>query len=132
MLAVVPRFVVPRVGVEAAARVGALVYALGFGLAALAPSGKAFVASILVCGCGAVAVPALTAVVASCAEPATRGAVLGGLQTLQELASAAGYPIYGRLLARGLKPESSVGPGLPFVAAAAWMVLASLQARRLA
>ena len=60
------------------------------------------------------AVPALTALVASQAAPAARGAVLGGLQTLQELASAVGYPLYGRLLARGL---TGGVPGAPFFAA---------------
>ena len=50
---------------------------------------------------------ALTALVASQAPEGDRGAVLGGLQTLQELVSAAGYPLYGRLLASGLKPRRS-------------------------
>ena len=102
MLAVVPKLVVPRLGVVGAANFGCLVYALGFICAALAPTGPQYVAAIVVCGFGAVAVPALTSIVAGAADRNSKGAVLGGLQTLQELASAAGYPLYGRLLARGL------------------------------
>ena len=128
MLAVVPRLVVPRLGVETAIKAGCLVYALGFVLAGTARSGRAFVASIAVCGLGCVAVPALTALVASQAPEGDRGAVLGGLQTLQELVSAAGYPLYGRLLAAGLRPQSPVGPGAPFFAAALVLVGAAAYA----
>ncbi len=53
------------------------------------------------------------------------------MQTLQELASAAGYPLYGRLLAKGLEGESDVPVGAPYFAAAAFLVLGALQARRL-
>jgi DHA1 family tetracycline resistance protein-like MFS transporter len=60
MLAVVPKLVVPRLGVVGAANFGCLVYALGFICAALAPTGPQYVAAIVVCGFGAVAVPALT------------------------------------------------------------------------
>ena len=79
-------------GVVGAANFGCLVYALGFICAALAPTGPQYVAAIVVCGFGAVAVPALTSIVAGAADRNSKGAVLGGLQTLQELASAAGYP----------------------------------------
>lgn len=129
-LAVVPRLVVPRVGVEAAIKGGCLVYALGFLLAARASTPSGFVGAVAVCGAGAVAVPALTALVAAQAPADARGAVLGGLQTLQELASAVGFPLYGRLLARGLEPGSAVGPGAPFLAAAAFMVLGAAHAAR--
>ena len=73
----------------------------------------------------------MTAIVADCAAPAARGAVLGGLQTLQELASAAGYPLYGRLLAYGLRSDTTAGPGAPFLAAAGWMVIAAAAGTRL-
>ena len=131
MLAVVPKLVVPRLGVVGAANFGCLVYALGFICAALAPTGPQYVAAIVVCGFGAVAVPALTSIVAGAADRNSKGAVLGGLQTLQELASAAGYPLYGRLLAKGLEGESDVPVGAPYFAAAVFLVLGALQARRL-
>lgn len=131
MLAVVPRLVVPKLGVVKAANVGCLVYALGFVLAALAPTGGKYVAAIILCGFGAVAVPALTSLVAGAAGRDSKGAVLGGLQTLQELASAAGYPLYGRLLARGLQAESGVPMGAPYFVAAGFLMLGALQARRL-
>ena len=131
MLAVVPKLVVPRLGVVGAANFGCLVYALGFICAALAPTGPRYVAAIVVCGFGAVAVPALTSIVAGAADRNSKGAVLGGLQTLQELASAAGYPLYGRLLARGLDGDAGVPVGAPYFAAAAFLVLGALQARRL-
>ena len=131
MLAVVPKLVVPRLGVVGAANFGCLVYALGFICAALAQTGPRYVAAIVVCGFGAVAVPALTSIVAGAADRNAKGAVLGGLQTLQELASAAGYPLYGRLLARGLDGDAGVPVGAPYFAAAAFLVLGALQARRL-
>ena len=131
MLAVVPKLVVPRLGVVGAANFGCLVYALGFICAALAPTGPQYVAAIVVCGFGAVAVPALTSIVAGAADRNSKGAVLGGLQTLQELASAAGYPLYGRLLARGLDGDTGIPVGAPYFAAAAFLVLGALQARRL-
>ena len=70
-------------------------------------------------------------IVAGAADRNSKGAVLGGLQTLQELASAAGYPLYGRLLAKGLEGESDVPVGAPYFAAAAFLALGALQARRL-
>ena len=97
----------------------------------MAPTGPRYVAAIVVCGFGAVAVPALTSIVAGAADRNSKGAVLGGLQTLQELASAAGYPLYGRLLAKGLEGESDVPVGAPYFAAAAFLALGALQARRL-
>ena len=73
MLAVVPKLVVPRLGVVGAANFGCLVYALGFICAALAPTGPQYVAAIVVCGFGAVAVPALTSIVAGAADSNSKG-----------------------------------------------------------
>ena len=82
MLAVVPKLVVPRLGVVGAANFGCLVYALGFICAALAPTGPQW-AAIVVCGFRGRGRACLTSIVAGAADRNSKGTVLGGLQTLR-------------------------------------------------
>ena len=82
--------------IEAAIRGGALVYAAGKLAVGLADTPGRFFGAIWASSLGCVCVPALVAFLANTAAPAERGALLGGLQTLQELTAALGYPFYAR------------------------------------
>ncbi|KAJ1453452.1 major facilitator superfamily domain-containing protein [Pelagophyceae sp. CCMP2097] len=138
MLAIIPRLLVPRTGTDAAIKYGALVFAASFVALGKAATGPQFVAAIVGCGVGCVALPALVSLVASQAAATERGAVLGGLQTLQELCAAAAYPIYGRVFANAIDPARRgnsllASPAAPFYLAATFLfsgcVAASLTLR---
>ena len=84
MLAVVPKLVVPRLGVVGAANFGCLCMLWG-SFARLAPTGPQYVAAIVVCGFESPCRPDLHR---GGAAGRLEGAVLGGLQTLQGLLRA--------------------------------------------
>jgi MFS transporter, DHA1 family, tetracycline resistance protein len=67
--------------------------------------------------------PSLTGAVQ--AEPAERGALLGAVETLQELCEAVGHSGYGRLFAYFISDAAPVRlPGAPFIAAGSLMLAA--------
>lgn len=99
ILAICPKLIVPRLGLVNSVKAGTLIYALAFASIGLATTPNLFFLSVLACGVGSTAVPALVACLASNAKDNERGATLGALQTLQELCAAFAYPLYGRVFA---------------------------------
>lgn len=123
VLAIFPRAVVPILGTANSVKLGSLLYAAAFASIGLATTPSAFFLSVLVCGLGSVAIPALVATIASRAKDTDRGATLGALQTLQELCAAAAYPLYGRAFGLAItKAAASSRPNIvlatPFYLAA--------------
>jgi len=132
LLAVVPRAVVPRLGIKKSIQYGALVFAAGYAsIGAVAKeSAPLFFAAIVLCGFGATAIPALVATVAQQAPDSDRGAVLGALGTLSELCGAISYPLYGRVFAAALRRPDKLPVATPFYLASAFLVATFLVANR--
>ena len=131
LLAVVPRFVVPRLGIKRSIQFGALVFAAGYaGIGLVAKTSPAlFFGAIILCGFGATAIPALVATVAQEAPASDRGAVLGALGTLAELCGAIGYPLYGRVFAAALRSDT-LPLATPFYLASSFLLVTFLVANR--
>jgi len=97
---------------------------------ALSPTAMAFVSSIMVYATGCVALPALVALVADQAASNESGALLGSLQSLQELLAAIAYPTYSRVLAWGISDaHKMIGPSAPFFIAAGILAIALMVSR---
>ena len=125
MLAIVPRLVVPLLGVRQSVLAGLLVFALGLTATALAPTPLGFVGGIGVVAVGCVCLPALQAFLSSLATANERGALLGALGSLNELTGAIGSTMYARLLAHFSSPTAALQvPGMHFLVAAALLILA--------
>mmetsp|Transcript_38851 Transcript_38851/g.90865 ORF Transcript_38851/g.90865 Transcript_38851/m.90865 type:complete len:143 (+) Transcript_38851:207-635(+) len=125
MLAITPRLLVPRLGLQRSIRLGILVFAAGQLANGLAATPPLFFGAIFLTSIGTVCLPATVAFLANMAAEEERGALLGGLQTLQELCSALALFLYGRLFAFAISERAPVRlPGIPFIAAAGFLVLA--------
>lgn len=125
MLALVPRLVVPLVGLRQSVLSGLLVFAIGLIITALSPTPTGFVGGIAVVALGCVCLPALQAFLTSLASEDERGALLGALGSLTELTSAIGSTMYGALLAHFASPSASLKvPGMHFLVAAASLLVA--------
>ena len=125
MLAIVPRLMVPLLGLRLSLLSGLLVFAMGLVATALAPTPFGFVGGIAIVAFGCVILPALQAILASLAPVGERGALLGALGSLTELTSAIGSTMYARLLAHFSSPAASVQvPGMHFLVAAALLLVA--------
>lgn len=98
-LAIVPRLLVPRLGLQTSINLGLLVYALGLSGAGLVSTPSRFVLSIAVISFGCVAIPALQALLANLAPPGEAGALLGAVGSLSELTGAIGSSMYASLFA---------------------------------
>merc|ERR1712129_538610 len=86
MLAIVPRLLVPLLGLQKSINFGLLVYALGLSSAGLVSTSMHFVASIAVVAIGGVSTPALQALLVSLAPPGQSGVLLGAVGSMSELA----------------------------------------------
>jgi len=131
MLAVAPRAVVPRIGVRRSVLLGTLVFALGQTCAGLAPTPAAFVIGVMITSVGCACIPALLGIIASTGDEAERGAVLGGLGSLQKLCAAATNSGYARVFAYFISAAAPVQiPGAPFLVSALLLACAfSVSAR---
>jgi len=127
MLALAPRLVVPRLGLGRSIFYGSLLFAAGQFATAFAPTPLTFVLAIFVAAVGCACIPALTALIAEQGGQNERGALLGGLGSLQELCGALGNPMYSRLFAYFISDAAPVKlPGAHFIAAGVLLLLACL------
>ena len=125
MLAVVPRLMVPLLGLRRSVLSGLLLFAAGLTAAGLAPTPLGFVGGIGVVAVGLVCLPALQAFIASLAAEDERGALLGALGSLNELTAAIGSTMYAAILAHFSSPSASLKlPGMHFLTAAAALLVA--------
>ena len=125
MLAVIPRLLVPLLGLRHCIVTGLLVFALGLAGAGLAPTPRQFVAAIAVVAVGAICMPTLQALLANLAHPDERGALLGAVGSLNELTAAIGSTMYAVILAKFTANDAPLPlPGMHFLVAAALLVMA--------
>ena len=123
MIAIAPATLVPRLGLRRSVELGALVYALGLVGTGLSTTPKALVYSVLTASLGCIALPALIAFIANQAAADERGAVLGGIETLNELCLALAHSAYGRTLALFISDKAPLPlPGAPFLMAATFLL----------
>lgn len=120
MIAIAPATLVPRLGLTRSVQAGALIYGVGLLGVAFAATPKVLVLSTLFSSLGCIAIPALIALIASQAAPNQRGALLGGIETLNELCLALAHSGYGRTLALFISDKAPFKlPGVPFLVASA-------------
>ena len=101
----------------------AVVYAVGLLCTAFAHTPLKLVLSTLLTSVGCICIPALVAFIANQAEPAERGALLGALETLQELTDAFAHSSYGRIFGASITETARVKlPGAVFLAASTYML----------
>ena len=125
MLAIAPQLLVPRLGLKRSIQTGSLVYALGLLATGFAKTPPILVCSVVLTSLGCICIPALVTFIANQAEPSERGALLGGVETLQEACLAIAYVVYGRLFAHFISDKAPMKlPGAPFVLASAILVVA--------
>ena len=73
---------------------------------------------------GCICIPALVAFIANQAKPSERGALLGGLETLQEACEALGHSGYGRVFGYFISDKAVANlPGAPFIMAGTLLFL---------
>jgi len=119
MIAIAPPLLGPRLGLKLSIQVGAVVYGLGLLATAFASSPPSLVYSVLFTSVGCICIPALVAFIANQAQPNERGALLGGLETLQELCLALAHSTYGRVFGYFISDKAPIRlPGAPFILAA--------------
>jgi MFS transporter, DHA1 family, tetracycline resistance protein len=95
-LAIMPRIVVPILGLKNAILAGLLLFSMGLTATGLAPTPLGFGASILLVAIGCICLPALQALLANLAEEGERGALLGAVGSLTELTGSIGSTLYGK------------------------------------
>ena len=118
MIAIAPPVLVPRLGLRRSIELGALTYATGLLAVGVSRVPRSVVVSVLLASSGCICIPSLIAFIANQAAPAERGALLGGLETLQELCEALAYPAYGRIFGYFISDTARVKmPGAPFLLA---------------
>ena len=123
MIAIAPPALVPRLGLRRSIVYGALVYAAGLLCTAFAHSPLKIICSTLLTSVGCICIPALVAFIANQAAPSERGALLGALETLQELCLAIAHSSYGRIFALSISETATLKlPGAVFLAASAYML----------
>jgi len=125
VLATAPRLLVPRLGLRRSIQLGTLIYAAGQLATGLAHTPVGVVSSVLLMSVGCIGTVALVAFIANQAPASERGALLGGLETLQELCEAFAHSGYGRLFAFSISNAAPARlPGACFLAASACMLAA--------
>lgn len=126
MLAIVPRILVPRLGLRHSIVSGLFIFAVGLSGAGLAPTPPGFIASIAVIAVGCVCLPTLQALMANCAKPHERGAMLGAVSSVTELTAAIASTMYALLLA-SFNSENPPWPnlqGFHFLVGSSFLLLA--------
>jgi DHA1 family tetracycline resistance protein-like MFS transporter len=125
MIAIAPPLLVPRLGLRRSINVGAIVYACGLFCTAFASTPRTLVPSVILSSVGCICIPALIAFIANQAQPAERGALLGGVETVSELCLALAHSGYGRLFAYFISEKAPMKlPGAPFLVATALLLSA--------
>jgi len=99
MLAIVPRIIVPLLGITKSINYGLFIYMIGLGCAGISESSSTFILSIFVVSIGTVCLPALTALLAGLSPPGEAGALIGAVGSLNELTGAIGSSMYATILA---------------------------------
>ena len=123
MIGIAPATLGKALGLRKSIVAGSLIYALGLALTAFAHVPKYLVLSTLVTSLGCICIPALIAFIANQAASDERGAVLGGIETLNELTLAIAHSGYGRTLALFISDKAPMKlPGAPFLLASACML----------
>jgi len=131
VLGLAPRFLVPTLGLRRSIEIGALVYSAGLLGTALSSTPTSLVSSVLFMSVGCICTVSLVAFIANQAEPAERGALLGAVETLQELCEAIAHPMYARIFAYFISDAAPVKlPGAPFLLASALFLAALAVIRR--
>ena len=131
MFLVAPGLLVPRLGLRRSMEGGMLTYGLGMLAIAFARTPKTLVSSVFLSSIGCIGTVSLVAFISGQAEPNQRGALLGAVETLQELMEAFGHSFYGRLFAYCISDGSALAqPGTPFVLASALLLAALASIRR--
>mmetsp|Transcript_43267 Transcript_43267/g.144106 ORF Transcript_43267/g.144106 Transcript_43267/m.144106 type:complete len:173 (+) Transcript_43267:1-519(+) len=125
MLGAAPAALIPRLGLRKSMQTGGVVYAAGLLAIAFARTPAALVSCVLFMTLGCIALPALVSFVAAQAPPAERGALLGALETLQDLCDTLAFSGYGRLFAASIEPPAKL-PGAVFLVAAALLSAATV------
>lgn len=127
MLAIAPRVLVPRLGLQTALLAGLLIFAAGLAGTGLAPTPVQFIGWIFVVSVGCMAVPALQALITNLANPDERGALLGALGSLSELTSAIASTAYAAVLASFTSASPPWGlrvPGMHFLLGSGLLLVA--------
>uniref|UniRef100_A0A7S4N6C5 Major facilitator superfamily (MFS) profile domain-containing protein n=2 Tax=Odontella aurita TaxID=265563 RepID=A0A7S4N6C5_9STRA len=125
MVGIVPRILVPILGLQSAILFGLLVLAAGLVGAGLSPTPQGFVFSIFVVSVGCVCNPALQALLANLARPGERGALLGAVGSLNELTGAMGSTLYAVILGLYTSEKAPLPlPGMHFLVGAGFLILA--------
>lgn len=125
MLAVAPRLLVPRFGLQKSILGGLVIFASGLVGAGLAPTPRGFVGSIFAVSVGCVCIPAVQACLTNLVNPAERGALLGALGSLTELTGAIGSTLYAFVLALFTSDRAPLPlPGFHFFVGATVLVVA--------
>jgi len=99
MLAIIPRLVVPLLGLTKSINYGLFIYMIGLACAGVSESSSQFIGSIFVISIGTVCLPALTALLAGLSPPGEAGALIGAVGSLNELTGAIGSSMYATILA---------------------------------
>lgn len=118
MFLLAPATLVPRLGLKHSIEYGMALFGAGLLFTGLSTTPKAVVGSVLLTSIGCIGTVSLVAFIVNQAAPAERGALLGAVETLQELMEAFGHSGYGRLFALAIS-EKAVRklPGVPFLVA---------------
>jgi len=125
MFLIAPGLLVPRLGLKRSIESGALIYGVGLLCTAFARTPPQLVWSVLLTSVGCIGTVSLVAFIANQADPAERGALLGAVETLQELMEALGHSGYGRLFAFAISDASALKlPGSPFLVASGLLLAA--------
>lgn len=131
MFLVAPGLLVPRLGLRRSMEGGMLTYGLGMLAIAFARTPKTLVSSVFLSSVGCIGTVSLVAFISAQAPPNQRGALLGAVETLQELMEAFGHSFYGRFFAYCISDGSALAqPGAPFVLASALLLAALASIRR--
>lgn len=128
-LAAAPKLLVARLGVRRSIIYGTLVCAVGQAGSAFSPTATSFVISVFVAAVGFACIPALVGLLTSHAGEAERGALIGGLGSVQKLCSAVGNAGYSRIFAYSISEAAPFKlPGAHFLVSALLLLAAHLTA----
>ena len=118
MMGIVPRILVPLLGLQKCIHYGLLILSAGFSVAGLAETQGLYISSFAIISIGFVAVPALQALLANLVPPSQSGALLGAIGSMTELTGAIGSTWYAWVLstfATDTPPTSKIATVTKFI-----------------
>ncbi|MBX7125369.1 MAG: TCR/Tet family MFS transporter [Cyclobacteriaceae bacterium] len=124
------RVIIPKLGNQRGVYVGLGLYAVGFLLFGLAPSGWMMYPIIALYGLGGIAGPSLQGIISNNVPANEQGELQGGLTSLISFTSIIGPPIMSNLFAYFTSPGVPYVPGAPMFAGAFLTLASTLLARR--